>query len=277
MEHPLIPWPRWAATGASATGRSHRRKALPNQDALAWWAPADASAAVLAVADGHGDARSPRSDAGAAFAAQAALDTLRSKLSTASTFILEEDAIPDLLDEIVERWRQSVLAHLREHPLPPQEEADDELAAWDPFLAYGTTLLAVVVVPGSILALQIGDGDILFVDDDGKVTRPLPADPRLLANTTTSVCAADATREFRTYFAATQKFPALILAATDGYANSYPDDKSFQQVGSDLLALIRSQGIEVVTVNLPHWLEETSNEGSGDDTTVGILWRIDPT
>jgi hypothetical protein len=34
--------------------------------------------------------------------------------------------------------------------------------------------------------------------------------------------------------------PALILLATDGYANSFPDEAGFLKVGSDLLGMIRS-------------------------------------
>ena len=65
--------------------------------------------------------------------------------------------------------------------------------------------------------------------------------------------------------------PALILAATDGYANSYRDEASFQQVARDLWEMLRDEGVETVRSNLKNWLNEASQQGSGDDITVGIL------
>ena len=65
--------------------------------------------------------------------------------------------------------------------------------------------------------------------------------------------------------------PALVLAATDGYANSFADDAGFLQVGSDLLAMIRADGLELVSGELARWLSEVSELGSGDDVTVGTI------
>jgi len=70
---------------------------------------------------------------------------------------------------------------------------------------------------------------------------------------------------------------SLIMAATDGYSNSFPSDASFMQVGGDLFNMIQSEGIDTVQANFPSWLEETSGHGSGDDATLGLLWGLKPT
>ena len=40
--------------------------------------------------------------------------------------------------------------------------------------------------------------------------------------------------------------------------------------------MLRTDGAEAVAKNLPRWLEDTSSNGSGDDITVGIIYRCQP-
>ena len=67
--------------------------------------------------------------------------------------------------------------------------------------------------------------------------------------------------------------PALILAATDGYANAYRDEASFRQVAGDFWTLLRDEGEAAVQPHLTEWLNEASQQGSGDDISVGLVWR----
>ena len=62
-------------------------------------------------------------------------------------------------------------------------------------------------------------------------------------------------------------FVILVLLATDGYANSFREDRGFLKVGTDLLGMLRSDGLDHVKANLGDWLRETSEGGSGDDIT----------
>jgi hypothetical protein len=253
---------RWRIVGRSVAGASHQRRNLPNQDALGWWPePGDGPLGVLAVADGHGSWYSPRSDVGARLAVATAVAVLRDFVECPPAHPGEE-----LPAEIVRRWQAAVLADAGQRPLP--EEFPDSL------LAYGSTLLVAAAVRESLLLLQVGDGDILVAAEDGRVSRPLPGDPRLIANATTSLCALDAAADFRTArLSLREASPALILVSTDGYANSFREDAGFRQVGSDLLALIRAEGLAAVEANLEAWLKEASEQGSGDDVTLGLLYR----
>jgi hypothetical protein len=182
-------------------------------------------------------------------------------------------------------WADMVKAHLQQEPFSPQElttltqqEGAAALLAVEthPLLAYGATLLSVLVTDTFILYVQLGDGDILTVTETGEVTRPMPRDERLFGNVTTSLCAPEAWRDFRVRVQAVAEAPpALILLTTDGYANSFRDEAGFFQVGTDLLAIIRADALERVQDSLEAWLTETTQGGSGDDITLGVLCRMD--
>jgi hypothetical protein len=191
-----------------------------------------------------------------------------------------------LAQAIVQAWREAVMAHLAANPfteqewakLPPKEVAQAKLAILaNPPIAYGATLLAVFATESEILYLQLGDGDILCVDQHGGTTRPMPADNRLIANQTTSLCQSSAVEDFRAahFRAAEGPPPALILVSSDGYSNSFQSDEDFLRVGPDYLELLRQYGPEKVEAQLQKILPEASRKGSGDDITLGFLQRMD--
>ena len=140
-------------------------------------------------------------------------------------------------------------------------------------MAYGATLLAVAIGQAGILYMQIGDGDILAVSADGRTIRPLGLDPRLIGNQTTSLCQPEAWREFRIKLVRPDAAPALILLSTDGYANAFESDDAFLKIGRDYLEMIARHGRDRVSAELPHILGEASRLGSGDDVTLGMLYR----
>lgn len=172
---------------------------------------------------------------------------------------------------LVRNWSEAVDEHLKTDPLSPEGQLIGESS-----IAYGTTLLVAAVTERFICYLQLGDGDILTVNDRGDVSRPLAKDERLLGNETTSLCAANAWRDFRVNFQPlTQSHPALVLLTTDGYPNSFRDESGFFKVGSDLLEMIRERGLERVEADLAGWLLDSTRAGSGDDVTLGILSSLD--
>ena len=281
----------WRIVGASVRGASHLRSGLPNQDAIRWLPePGTSLPLILAVSDGHGSAKCFRSDQGSRLAVDVAcdvarefLDTLSGSLSLSAIKRWVEENMPR---EIVRRWRDAIADHLSASPLTTAEldklesQRDSEKRrqiVLDPVLAYGATLLIVVMTDSFIFYLQLGDGDILTVSDAGQVGRaPLPTDERLFANETTSLCGRDAWREFRSHFQVISgPLPALILVSTDGYGNSFRDEAGFLQVGADYLAMIREDGLDAINAGLETWLDEASQQGSGDDVTLGIICRTD--
>ncbi len=278
----------WRVVGRSVQGASHARGGVPNQDAIQWFPDSGVGPPlILSLSDGHGSPRNFRSDVGAQFAVAEVTHLMRELLLTGQPdpsrlSTIKRTAEERLPGEVVRRWRAAVARHLADHPiteaeLETLEQRRDPKARWaiekDPHIAYGATLLSVLITAGFILYLQLGDGDILTVADNGEVTRPMTRDPRLIANETTSLCMDEAWREVQIKFQALYgPHQALILLSTDGYANSFVNDAAFLKVGSDILDILRTDGLEVVEQNLSGWLEDASAAGSGDDITMGIVF-----
>lgn len=281
---------KWHIAGASCRGANHIRSNLVNQDAISWPVSCPASYPfILAVADGHGSAKSFRSHRGAQIAVRIANDVL------SDLYFGNPDAIPQFSsfkdtcehrvpDALVARWRKRVLEDIAKEPIAEEElrlleEKDGHnsrtlVTDSEGILAYGTTLLAVLIAEEYALYIQLGDGDIFTVAEDGSVSRPLSGDSRLFANETTSLCQKNAHLDFRVAFRLFGNTPpALIFLSTDGYANSYPNDEAFLKVPADYLNQIQTHGLHLVESELGGWLDEVSKGGSGDDITLGLLWR----
>lgn len=282
---------QWQVVGRSVRGASHVRAGAPNQDAIYWLPESGAGLPlILAVADGHGSRKYFRSEAGARLAvetaAQVSYDFLAGgQVDSRSLSAIKRTAEEWLPRALVRRWLEAVDHHTKSHPLLEAEhdllDAVDAAAisseTWERWpLAYGATLLVAVVAESFILYMQLGDGEILVVSEEGEVSRPLPKDDRLFANETTSLCAPDAWRDFRICFQAiTHTPPAIILLSTDGYSNSFRDESGFLKVGSDILEMIRADGLAQVQDNMEAWLVDSTQAGSGDDVTLGIICRTD--
>ena len=258
---------------------------MPNQDAIAWRPKSGkGSPLVVALSDGHGSARYPRSHIGAHLAVRTATQLIHSfvvrhKQGT-SLSIIKRTAEEWLPRAIARAWLDAVNEHYRSGLSTAESTAllssaqnSSGADQANPAIAYGATLVAVAVTNAFVIYLQIGDGEILTVTADSEVQRPLPGDSRLIANETTSLCAVDAWRDFRVAFQPiSNSRPELILLATDGYPNSFKDETGFLQAGVDILKALKSEGGFRVASSLEGWLKDTTKVGSGDDVTLGILY-----
>jgi serine/threonine protein phosphatase PrpC len=282
----------WRVIGETVPGASHIRSGTPNQDAILYVRESGRALPILlSVADGHGSPKCFRSDKGSRFAVRKAaqiigefLEERRGNFDLTEIETTGEDYLPR---EIVKKWKKTVEYHLKQNPFTEEELKKLEeksgansrkLIEENPLLAYGTTLLAAALEENFVLYVQLGDGDILNVSKSGEVTKPLPEDERLLANETTSLCLKDADKDFRfsVQKISAEESPAIILLSTDGYLNSFSDESGFFQAGTDILQMLAEEkGFESVNENLKGWLEEATQMGSGDDCTVGIIYRPD--
>ena len=301
-----IPQLKWRCIGESVKGASHVRSGLPNQDAIRWFPESGIGLPlILAVSDGHGSAKSFRSDRGSRFAVETAIKVIQefflSSQSSDINFSALKDAAQRLLPpRLVNEWRKAVnkdlgLSENDEEKLTNKPNFTDEEkqilvdkdgeAAWQAvennyFLAYGATVLAVLVTDSFIVYIQLGDGDILEVDSKGNTTRPLERDPNLIANETTSLCMNKAWNEFQVHLeqypkGTPKQMPALILVSTDGYSNSFSTDEGFFKIGQDYRQMFKSNLTEEVRQKLEGFLQETSEKGSGDDITLGMIKRLE--
>ena len=271
--------PAWHVFGDTARGAAHLRNDKPNQD---FWAfrrdPGDRGRNVLlAMADGHGGARSFRSAKGAELAVAAATEVLWPNRRQAYRDLRDPEP-HRLATMIVRSWRESVARDIVLCPFSTEELVcagpDDMPRDQAGYLAYGATLLAVVAATDAILYLQLGDGEILTVSERGIVESPLGKDNSLLGVETTSLCQEHAVDNVRFAVHAVQdRWPALILLTTDGLPTSYEDDAGFRKFARDLVDVLHEHGRQHVQQNLYSVLRNASDHGSGDDISVAIAYR----
>ncbi|GAA1768622.1 protein phosphatase 2C domain-containing protein [Luedemannella helvata] len=269
----------WQVHTASALGAQHVAMGKGNEDAVAVRQP-DPDTVAVAVADGHGHARHFRSERGSALAVEVATElgaTVGAGIPAGATAehierMLRERTGPDL----VRAWLAAVDRDLAARPVGADElhaagltkPSPDELV-----FGYGATLILAVVSAGWLLCAQIGDGDVLAVTEDGRVLRPVPADPRLDGSRTTSLCqpdAADALRYGVVSLAGASI--AAVMLATDGYGNAQARNDWDTAFGTDLAALAAAHGPAWLGRQLPRWVGQcASSDGSADDVTVALV------
>ena len=239
---------QWRLFGSSVRGASHKRKQKPNQDAIGWWSSSNGRSrsrqvvktqlpVIMAVADGHGGEVYARSARGAHLAVGCAIKLLSEVLTTLRTnpvsySWLKREAEERLACDLVLRWLAAVDQDIKRKPVPESTEDARRL--------YGTTLLVTAVVDEFMLFVQIGDGDIRIVTEEGEVYAPFPSENRVMGNETYSLCMKEAWKHALFHFQMIgQRPPALVLLATDGYRNSFSSAEDFDRVGPDLLNVIR--------------------------------------
>lgn len=281
IDSPTSPW---RATGSSVRGASHVRASLENQDAIGW-IPTDGAGVqvALSVADGHGSPRSFRSATGAELAVkvsqQLAAELLEVDPTGGQISVVKDRLLEEVPKRIVQEWRARVEDHLARHPFSEEEltsverrigENPCDFLERDPYIAYGSTLVTAIALESFMVFWQVGDGDVLAVSAQG-VGRPITKQTLLIANETTSLCSKDAWQYFQVAVLGTP--PPLVTVSTDGLANSFLDEQGFCKFGSDLFELIARNGLEDVSQKMNDWLQQMTEEGSGDDISLGVICR----
>lgn len=283
--------------GESIQGYTHIQRNLECQDRKLYRELEDGSL-VLSVADGHGSRSCPYSGTGAELAVNTFCELIE---ELHSGFQNAGDLLSDYLNhqgslkfaQTVERdWKEAVQTyHLKVGlPMPMTQTGEEDLNAL--YRLYGTTLLGLLIAPTFVFAFQIGDGDIIYADDEG--VQPVVVADKLLGVESHSLCSREAWKKAvstvrfqpweQHYFEETygpdtaastvhfqsweQHLPCAFLLSTDGLSNSYADDEAFRQTCAQYFEALKTYGPDTVEENLPEWLSETSRLGCGDDTTL---------
>ena len=264
---------RWSSATASERGSSHERSGTVNQDAVA--VVEEATARVVAVADGHGSSSHVRSDVGSQLAVDLAGE-LGKRLVAEGVLLRPEHTITEHLarrfvPELVAAWRDGVDAHVAAEPWTVADLDRGSGLVNDPYHGYGTTLMIAIADERTVALLQLGDGDIVVGRTSGAIEQPMPGDDRLIGNQTTSMCLPTAADDFRVAVVEIDDDPMRFVSlTTDGYANAFVSPDWAIEVGRDLLGHLDEHGIEWVGERLPEWLSESASVG-GDDVTMGLL------
>jgi hypothetical protein len=247
-------------SGASALGSYHARDGRPNQDAFAWSPPGGSGTRIVAaVADGHGASVHFRSDRGARFAVERAVDVLGRHIDADDP---PEEALPGTM---VAAWRNAVHADLRTDPLSVHGGRPGATLA-----PYGTTLIGMAATAAELTLFQIGDGDLLLVYPDGRVTQPFSPDDGLVGEQTYSLCMDDAEAYARTasfWRNGHGDWPLAVILSSDGVSKSFRGDEAFRDAARQLAAQAAGDW-PVFQAELHQWLAAISHHGSGDDATL---------
>jgi hypothetical protein len=281
----------WHVAGTSVHGAVHQREGRPNHDAIDWRIGEHTGTPLaLALADGLGNTQSFRSSIGAALAVEVTLSEFFRFASEAEA--LDFDTIRCIAEEqlprlIVDGWRAAVENDLRDRPLTgdPQLQrvfeqegsAAGQAVLDNQYLSYGATLLAVLVTEMFVMYVQLGDGDMIGVDESGASFRPIPfVKRRANADATATLATPGVWEEVRVRVAPIdQDPPLLIILSNDEYAHSFVSDAEFLKTGQYYLDLVRANGLGSVQRGLTRTLAHNSQQGIGDDMTVGIIKRLE--
>lgn len=242
-------------------------------------------AVVLAVADGHGSRAHFRSDLGAGWAVEAftscaqvyAREVVRRGDDDANwpRLLAEARTLPQ---QVVHAWRRRVLLHEANSPahgghttsdaMPDSTPARPTGAAPEADLAvYGSTLIGAVLTERLLVCWQLGDGDIVLVDEDGTTRMPLYTGPDM-GDETESLCEPEAWRKARLHWQPlTGGPPPGVLLSTDGLSKSFADHEGFLAFATGVRSRAASHGVEAVQAQLPDWLGHAAKY-SGDDATL---------
>lgn len=285
---PLDPAAGWELLRGAVKGVGKKY----SQDRCAARATADGRAVVLTVADGHGSAAHFRSDLGARWAVEEftacaevfAREAVRVGGDAASWPGLRAEA--RLLPQAVgHRWQRRALLHdanAPAHGAAPAHRAAPRARPGAPgargtrdLAAYGSTLLGAVVTRHILLCWQLGDGDIVLVDDGGVPHTPLSTGPDM-GDETDSLCEPEPWRKTRTHWQPITGGPVpAVLLSTDGLSKSFADHQGFLDFATGVRARVEEQGVPAVQGQLADWLTRAAKY-SGDDTTLVAAFAAAP-
>ena len=262
-------------------GATHVRNQMPCQDNKRIVEISD-KIAIIAVADGHGSAKCPRSDRGSMIAVNSFYKVMKSYLkaygeeqegaSNLLTFLNREGDMR-FAQDVCEEWQARVKQSFYKNKVDGMTDADGNIKWSSVFSLYGTTLLGMLITDSFVFSFQIGDGDISIVTKDE--VEPLVEPEKFLGTETHSLARTDAWRKavssvHRREMEREESY--MYILSTDGFANSYTSDAEYQKTCRDYLQMIQEYGAGTVQLNLKNWLTETSELGCGDDITVVMIY-----
>lgn len=291
---------------ASETGY-HHRKAEPVkgcEDASGFYD--DDQMHICVVADGHGSDNYPRTDRGARFAVDAAIEQIKAFVhkiynpNPENTEISEKES-SELIDKLLHtkineihllrylsknilmKWREFVEKDVEENPFQESEMEhvsekykkrymSEKICERRAEKAYGCTLIAYAVTEKFSFGMQIGDGKCVVIDRNGSISEPIPWDEDCQMNVTTSICDSNASDEFR--FFVTEEKQAAVFCGSDGINDSYAAVEEMYALYRSILKIFVEHGIEVGKSEIKEYLPVLTKKGSGDDVSIALIIDI---
>lgn len=259
----------------SVRGASHEAKDLVCQDSSSY--KTSERYAVAVVADGHGSKKHFRSNIGSKFAVEATIETIDRFYEDPDEFEINflknhKRIIKNIEKQIISKWNQKIEAHLKENPVTAYEKKDfeqDEFDKISPEAYYGSTLIAAVAGKGFTFGIQIGDGSLVAIFDDGQAAMPMDYEESAPANITVSICNSNAASMFNSFYVENKKLIALF-ASTDGLYTSFSSEYDF----CDYHVILTSQlvNLESFEDSIVKNLIKRAHYGTQDDISLSCIF-----
>ena len=199
---------------------------LPCQDYAAVKSDSDSNIYIAALSDGHGSWKHFRSDRGSKFAVEIMINMLE-RFAKTNAERPDQSAIDGLCASVVDTWLDRIALDYADNPVSddelvrfPSEEAKKDI---DKISAYGATLQGALMTENYLLLLQLGDGRMVVLHENGKVDQPVPWDKSCVGNITTSLCNDDSKFLFRSLVIETAvEHIAAVFLTSDGLEDIQP-------------------------------------------------------
>ena len=259
----------------SVMGASHEKTNLVCQDSSAF--KIGDHYAIAVVADGHGSKKHFRSHLGSKFAVEAAIEAIDRYYEDREAL---EANLPDnyklilknIEKQIISNWNVRIEKHLAENPVTEEEKSKftkEEFEAILPESYYGSTLVVAVAGENYTFGVQIGDGSLVAIFEDGKAVMPMEYNEAAPANVTASVCNSNAAGMFSSFYAPNKRLIALY-GSTDGLYTSFGSEYDFL----DYHTIITSQLVNIETFKtvIKNNLSKRSHFGTEDDISLACIY-----
>ena len=247
----------------SVKGASHDKSGLVCQDSSSH--KVTDRYAIAVVADGHGSKKHFRSDKGSKFAVEATIEAIDTYFEDYDQFVSNFPSnhkmiIKNIQKQAIFNWNKKVNAHLLDNEAIPPESY------------YGSTLIAGIAAKDFTFGIQIGDGSLVAIFDDGEAIMPMEYNEAAPANVTASMCNSNAASMFSGFYVENKKLIAMY-ASTDGLYTSFGSERDFL----DYHTIITSQlaNIENFKTVIINNLTKRSHFGTEDDISLSCVFDTD--
>jgi len=173
-------------------------------------------------------------------------------------------------------WKKRVLKKHTDHKRNVSDDENSEKDKVKIYSLYGTTLVGLVIFKTFIFAFQLGDGDIVYVDNNG--VSPVIQNEKILGVETHSLSSINSWEKAMSTvrrMESGKRPPYVFMLSTDGFSNSYKNGNEFEKTCLEYFQMLNEHGADAVKSCLKNWLSETSEMGCGDDITLLIAYCSD--
>ena len=261
----------------SVRGASHDKTGLVCQDSSAY--KVTDRYAVAVVADGHGSKKHFRSNVGSQFAVEATIEAIDTYFEDYDNFVANfpqnhRMIIKNIQKQAIFNWNIKVNEHLKANPVTDEEKkpfTEEEFAEILPESYYGTTLIAGIAAEDFTFGIQIGDGSLVAIFDDGEAVMPMEYNEAAPANVTASMCNSNAATMFSGFYVGDKKLIAMY-ASTDGLYTSFGSEYDFLDYHTIITShLSNLEDFKSVIVNN---ITKRSHYGTEDDISLSCVYNV---